>query len=71
MCRVDGDDPAPDDPDGKDDCKRRATLWELKTAGIDPHEVKPQPWSRFEICKCKSGGFAIKRYGTGKIIERL
>jgi hypothetical protein len=34
--------------------------------------VKPRPWSRFEICKCDSGGFAIKRRGcTGPIIDRL
>jgi RHS repeat-associated protein len=49
----------------KDDCKRVATDWELRQAGIDAHEVKKGLGSMrlFEICKCKSGGFAVKRKG--------
>jgi hypothetical protein len=47
---------------------------ELKQAGIDVHEVKTRlgQVSLFEICKCKSGGFAVKRKGCkGPIIFRL
>jgi len=62
----------PDD-DG-DDCKQKASDWELKQAGINAHEVKKGlgQVSLFEICKCKSGGFAVKRKGCkGPIIFRL
>ena len=58
----------------EDDCKRKATDWELSQAGIDPHEAKSGLGrvSLFEICKCDSGGFAIKRKGcSGPIIDRL
>jgi hypothetical protein len=61
------------DDDG-DDCKQKASDWELKQAGIDAHEVKKGlgQVSLFEICKCKSGGFAVKRKGCqGPIIFRL
>ena len=61
------------DDDG-DDCKEKASDWELKQAGIDAHEVKKGlgQVSLFEICKCKSGGFAVKRKGCqGPIIFRL
>ena len=60
--------------DDDDDCKQKASDWELKQAGIDPHEVKKGlgQVSLFEICKCKSGGFAVKRKGCqGPIIFRL
>ena len=62
------------DDDGDDDCKQVATAWQLKEAGIDAHEVKKGlgQVSLFEICKCKSGGFAVKRKGCqGPIIYRL
>jgi RHS repeat-associated protein len=61
-------------PDDGDDCKQKATEWELKQAGIDAHEVKKGLGnvSLFEICKCKSGGFAVKRKACqGPIIYRL
>ena len=61
------------DDDG-DDCKQKASDWELKQAGIDAHAVKKGlgQVSLFEICKCKSGGFAVKRKGCqGPIIFRL
>jgi hypothetical protein len=60
--------------DDDDDCKQKASDWELKQAGIDAHEVKKGlgQVSLFEICKCKSGGFAVKRKGCqGPIIFRL
>src|SRR5262249_30946062 len=69
--------PPPSPPqDPPDDCKRVASRWELNRAGIDPHETKKEfglkPVSRFEICKCESGGFAIKLIGCqGPIIERI
>ncbi len=48
------------------DCKK-ATNWELKEAGIDPHEYKTEhgaiPWSRYDICKCKDGLFRIAQVG--------
>jgi RHS repeat-associated protein len=62
------------DCEDDDDCKRVATEWELKQAGIDAHAVKKHlgKMSLFEICKCKSGGFAIKRKGcVGPVIEYL
>jgi hypothetical protein len=58
----------------KDDCKRKATPWELDQAGIDAHEAKKHlgRGSLYDICKCDSGGFAIKRLGCkGPIVERL
>jgi RHS repeat-associated protein len=61
------------DDDG-DDCKQKASDWELKQAGINAHEVKKGlgQVSLFELCKCKSGGFAVKRKGCqGPIIFRL
>jgi RHS repeat-associated protein len=64
--------PPPIPPDVDDDCKRVATEYELKKACIVPHEVKPEPWSRYEICKCDSGGFAVKLKGcVGPILERV
>jgi len=65
----------PNEPGDEDDCKRKATPWELETAGIDPHTEKralgPNV-SRFDLCKCDSGGFAIKVRGcSGPIIFRL
>lgn len=60
--------------DDQDDCKQKASEWELKQAGIDAHEVKKGlgQVSLYEICKCKSGGFAVKRKGCqGPIIYRL
>ncbi len=60
--------------DDSDDCKQKASEWELKQAGIDAHEVKKGlgQVSLFEICKCRSGGFAVKRKGCqGPIIYRL
>ena len=62
------------DDDDDDDCKQKATAWELDQAGINAHEVKKGlgQMSLFEICKCKSGGFAVKRKGCkGPIIFRL
>jgi RHS repeat-associated protein len=65
------------DPDDHDDCKRKATDWELEQAGIEGHAVKieivgKKNISRYEICKCASGGFALKlRKCRGPIIERL
>jgi RHS repeat-associated protein len=67
----------PPDDDDDDDCKRRATKWELEQAGIDAHGAKAdivgkKHGSHFDICKCDSGGFAVKRLGCqGPIIERL
>jgi RHS repeat-associated protein len=50
----------------KPDC-RKASDWELKQAGIDPHEYKTEhgaePWSRYDICKCKDGTFRIAQVG--------
>jgi RHS repeat-associated protein len=63
-----------DKDDDDDDCKQVASKWDLKSAGIDAHEVKKGLGnvSLFEICKCKSGGFAVKRKGCqGPIIYRL
>jgi len=62
--------------DGDDDCKQRATEWELRNAGIDAHEAKKhwKPMKHFEICKCQSGPFVfvLKRYGCqGSIIEEV
>jgi RHS repeat-associated protein len=60
--------------EGVDDCKDVASDWELKQAGIDAHAEKKGLGSirLFEICKCKSGGFAVKRKGCqGPIIYRL
>ncbi len=60
--------------DDDDDCKQKASDWDLRQAGIDAHEVKKGlgQVSLFEICKCKSGGFAVKRKGCqGPIIYRL
>jgi RHS repeat-associated protein len=57
-----------------DDCKQRASDWGLEQAGIDPHEAKKGlgQLSLSEICKCKSGGFAVKRKDCqGPIIYRL
>jgi RHS repeat-associated protein len=57
-----------------DDCKDVASDWELKQADIDAHAEKKGLGSvrLFEICKCKSGGFAVKRKGCqGPIIYRL
>lgn len=62
------------DDDDNDDCKQVASDWDLEQAGIDAHEAKKGLGSvrLFEICKCKSGGFAVKRYGCqGPIIYRL
>ena len=62
------------DDDDNDDCKQVASDWELEQADIDAHEAKKGLGSvrLFEICKCKSGGFAVKRKGCqGPIIYRL
>lgn len=64
--------PPPTPPDPNDDCKRKATPWELDQACIEPHLDKPKPHSRYEICKCDSGGFAVKlKNCQGDIIYRL
>ena len=57
-----------------DDCKQKASDWDLKQAGINAHEVKKGLGQVrfFGICKCKSGGFTVKRNGCqGSIIFRL
>jgi hypothetical protein len=65
---------ATSDPDPVDDCKKVASKWQLEEAGIDAHEAKAHlgQMSRYEICKCDSGGFAIKLKGCrGDIVEML
>lgn len=52
------------------------TTWELGKAGINAHDVKRgivgTAGSKFDICVCDSGGFAVKRLGCqGPIVERL
>ena len=46
---------------------RKATNWELKQAGIDPHAYKDEhrarPVSRFDICKCDDGSLRIADVG--------
>lgn len=57
-----------------DDSKQKASDWDLKQAGINAYEVKKGLGQvrSFKICKCKSGGFAVKRNGyQGSIIFRL
>jgi RHS repeat-associated protein len=67
----------PNDPPEPDDCKRKATDWELLKAGIDAHATKQDivgkgASGRHDICKCDSGGFAVKKLGCqGPIVERL
>ena len=60
----------PDDLD--DDCKDKATDYEIEKACIDPHNTIKWKKQRYEICKCKSGRFVLKLKGCkGPIVEHI
>ena len=63
------------DDDGDPDC-RKATTWELRKEGIDPHKVKKAmgytPVGHFDLCKCRDGTFRIayvNQCGRGPMLD--